>query len=209
MKTVYFVRHGETEYNKEMRFQHYDTPLSEVGISQACQVAERFNRISVEALISSDMTRALQTAEKISAVSALAVEECALFHERLRPSVVRGKIRTDAEITSVAEFIDNSYYEVNPEKRHSDEETFSDIVRRGLSALSLLERRAESRLAVVTHGEFLKTLLALMLFKEAITPKEHMVVNSTFYPGNTGITMCIFRDSGWHVWTWSDQAHLG
>ena len=41
MKTVFFVRHGETEFNREKRLQGWiDSPLSETGLEQGRIVAE-------------------------------------------------------------------------------------------------------------------------------------------------------------------------
>ena len=45
MTTIYLVRHGETEANRQFRFQGcIDLPLTEDGIAQAERLAERLNR---------------------------------------------------------------------------------------------------------------------------------------------------------------------
>ena len=44
MKEIWYVRHGETEWNAQRRFQgHLDIPLSPVGIGQAFRLAERLS----------------------------------------------------------------------------------------------------------------------------------------------------------------------
>lgn len=68
--TLVLVRHGETEWNRQSRFQgQTDVPLSPVGLWQAEQVAHRLTREpltqSVSGVWSSDLGRAIQTAETI------------------------------------------------------------------------------------------------------------------------------------------------
>ncbi len=65
---VYLVRHGETAWNLERRFQgHLDVPLSAVGLEQARAVASWLAEqgVGFAALYSSDLARAAQTARVI------------------------------------------------------------------------------------------------------------------------------------------------
>lgn len=65
--TIYLVRHGETAWNTERKYQgRSDVPLSELGIMQAKQLAARFEAIPLSAVYASDLTRAFQTAEIIA-----------------------------------------------------------------------------------------------------------------------------------------------
>ncbi|MEI6046680.1 MAG: histidine phosphatase family protein [Chloroflexota bacterium] len=64
--TIILVRHGETQWNRERRFQgHSDSPLTGLGRAQAKQVAERLAMEGVEAIYSSDSGRAFSTASFI------------------------------------------------------------------------------------------------------------------------------------------------
>ncbi len=66
MALYYFVRHGETEWNAEGRLcGRTDVPLSEVGRRQAQLLAKRLQSLPVEALYSSPLQRALETANII------------------------------------------------------------------------------------------------------------------------------------------------
>jgi broad specificity phosphatase PhoE len=63
--TAYLVRHGQTAWNRERRFQgHLDIPLDEAGLQQAAAVAAwlRDQPVSFQAIYSSDLVRATQTA---------------------------------------------------------------------------------------------------------------------------------------------------
>lgn len=64
---LYLVRHGVTKWNDERRFQgHSDVPLSELGRLQAEKVARRLRGIELDAVYSSDSTRAIDTARFIA-----------------------------------------------------------------------------------------------------------------------------------------------
>jgi broad specificity phosphatase PhoE len=58
------VRHGVTQWNEEGRVQgHVQTPLSDAGRGQAQRVAARLAGVSFAAAYTSDLTRALETAQ--------------------------------------------------------------------------------------------------------------------------------------------------
>lgn len=64
---IIFVRHGQTVFNKESRYQgHTDAELSELGRRQAERVADRLSGEKIDAVYSSDLSRAADTAERIA-----------------------------------------------------------------------------------------------------------------------------------------------
>jgi probable phosphoglycerate mutase len=61
--TIVLVRHGETDWNRERRFQgHADTPLNDAGRSQAAALAEALAAEDVSAVYTSPLRRASETA---------------------------------------------------------------------------------------------------------------------------------------------------
>ncbi len=67
MLQVYLVRHGETQWNAERRIQgQSDSPLTEKGVQQAWQVAERARTLGITHVITSDLGRTQQTARIIA-----------------------------------------------------------------------------------------------------------------------------------------------
>jgi 2,3-bisphosphoglycerate-dependent phosphoglycerate mutase len=61
--TLLLARHGETDWNRELRFQgHADPPLNELGRRQAQELADRLEREPVAAVYCSDLRRAHETA---------------------------------------------------------------------------------------------------------------------------------------------------
>jgi broad specificity phosphatase PhoE len=73
--TFVLVRHGETDWNRERRFQgHADVPLNETGVEQARVLAERLAGERFAAAYSSPLRRAFETAEIVAARLGIAVE---------------------------------------------------------------------------------------------------------------------------------------
>ena len=67
MTTILLARHGESDWNREHRWQgHTDRPLSELGRAQAAALAERLARIPLAAIYASDLARARDTARAVA-----------------------------------------------------------------------------------------------------------------------------------------------
>lgn len=68
MTTLLLARHGETDWNRDGRWQGWaDPPLNETGRAQARALAEQLRTIPFDAAYSSDLRRALETAEIVAA----------------------------------------------------------------------------------------------------------------------------------------------
>ncbi|OGO87394.1 MAG: hypothetical protein A2Y24_01420 [Clostridiales bacterium GWE2_32_10] len=80
---LYFVRHGQTEWNVEKRIQgSVDQPLNEKGESQARELAEKIKDIKIDKIISSPLKRAYRTAEIINEKFNLDIETDTRLAER-------------------------------------------------------------------------------------------------------------------------------
>ncbi|RVT52324.1 histidine phosphatase family protein [Rubrivivax albus] len=80
--TILWLRHGETALNAARVVQPADTPLSPRGLAQAAAAAARIATLQPVALLSSDMPRALQTAQAVAAATGLPVRTDPLLQER-------------------------------------------------------------------------------------------------------------------------------
>jgi 2,3-bisphosphoglycerate-dependent phosphoglycerate mutase len=73
MTELILIRHGETDWNRELRFQgHVDVSLNAIGLEQARRIAVRMTGEKADAMYASDLLRAQQTAKPIAAQLALA-----------------------------------------------------------------------------------------------------------------------------------------
>lgn len=75
MTTLYMVRHGETPWNVEGRYQgQLDPPLSKKGHQQAQATANSLAPLGFDAIFSSDLARARQTAEALADITSLTIQ---------------------------------------------------------------------------------------------------------------------------------------
>ncbi len=80
--SIILVRHGATELNRARVLQPPDTPLSALGIKQAEAVARYLASLHPAGVISSDLPRAMLTAQAISRATGLPIETTELLRER-------------------------------------------------------------------------------------------------------------------------------
>ncbi len=207
MKTVYFIRHGESEGNAGPIRQGPHTSLTKKGEEQAEFAAERCTKLPIDVVISSTMKRAKHTAEIIVGKIHKPIE----FIERRRPSIQTGALKNDPEILK----IDKTVIENFPKEgyRYSDEENFDDLKVRAQKALGFLESRSEENILVLSHGLFMRIVIAYAIFGDHLTGIECQNFIRAFDTENTGLSVLNYDDTRddpkWHIWIWNDHAHLG
>lgn len=82
MTTLYLARHGESDWNVERRWQgNADRPLTDLGRRQAGQLAERLASTPLDAVYSSDLLRARETAAAVARRQGLEVRTLATLRE--------------------------------------------------------------------------------------------------------------------------------
>ena len=80
--TIVLVRHGETDWNRERRFQgHADTTLNDVGRGQALELAAALRDEGLEAVYTSPLRRASETARIVADVLGLVARELTALRE--------------------------------------------------------------------------------------------------------------------------------
>ena len=169
--SLLLIRHGETALNVARVLQPADTPLSARGLVQAQALARRLATLGVAAIVSSDLPRALRTAEAIAAATGAPIESTALLQER-----------------NFGDWRGQAYdgFAVDPL-------TMADAPPGGESAVAFAQRVARAfahvvrrraavggTVAVVTHGLVLRALLdAYIDVPDAVGRPAHL--------GNTGL----------------------
>lgn len=148
---VHLVRHGETAWNAEHRIQGQtvEVPLNALGREQAAVVAAELAARSVGALYSSDLVRALQTAEAIAERLGLDIRVDTALRER-DFGTSEGRIADE-----VAAELGSSYesYWLDADARHPGGESRRELYNR---VVAFLERLAADppadEVVVVTSG---------------------------------------------------------
>jgi uncharacterized phosphatase len=73
--TFYLVRHGETSWNAEGKIQgRSDIPLGDIGREQAKKLGEKLTSVHFDAIYTSPLQRAVETAEIIGNILSLPVQ---------------------------------------------------------------------------------------------------------------------------------------
>jgi len=201
---VLLLRHGVTDANLNGIVQgHAPVPLNASGVAQSKRLAERIARYEprVQKLISSDLVRAMQTAEQIHLATGLAIEPDAGWRER-GMGVLEGH---HADIWSAVQARDDMQPE-GAESAHAHHERVREAFGR------LPDQCAGIHcVAVVTHGG--TTWNLLNMFNEHLLPMApgHPPLELSNAP-NCGLTHLIGTQSGGN-WTWrvhclNDGSHL-
>lgn len=210
-KTVYLIRHGQSVDNAALVFQAADSPLSLAGKGQAELLAKRMAKTPFDVLISSPQPRAMQTAAAITATTGKATETSNLFVERIKPVLIDGKPYSDEAATAIYKSWDDSLY--TPGLHADDGENYDDIIGRADAALDYLLARPEGKIAIVTHGYFLRTMVSRVLLGENMTGDILRKFQMLAQIENTGLTTLKYSDAyaedfSWRLHTYNDHSHL-
>lgn len=157
MTTLLLVRHGETDWNRDGRWQgHSDTHLNDVGREQAARVAGELDGVDV--VYTSDLARARETADIVAARLGLPVR----LDERLRErsfGAWEGKTGPEIEV----EFRDaHARWRAGEGPGAEDAEAFADFAARVQGFLAdVLARHPDETVLVVAHGGSIRVIHAL------------------------------------------------
>ena len=168
--SIFLIRHGETALNAARVLQPADTPLNSRGTAQAEALAQRLRVSGVARILSSDLPRALSTAEAIRAATAALVTTTSSLQERSFGDL-RGMAYDDLPVDPIAS-------EEAPPGGESMA-TFEARVMTAWDEIIAHETDTAGHLAVVTHGLVIRALLA------TIVPPERLPMHL----GNASLTV--------------------
>ena len=147
---LYLIRHGQSAGNAEGRFGgHGPTPLSELGLRQAELTAEALSKENVSAIYSSDLYRAVQTAEPLSRLAGVPVLTKAAFRER-NVGVLEGLTFDESKQHHPKDY----YALVNRNYHHviTRGESYRQLVKRAMNELwEIMRRHQGEHIAVYSH----------------------------------------------------------
>lgn len=210
-KIVYLVRHGQSVHNVQPIFQSEMASLSGAGRKQAEFIAKRVSKLSYEALIASPLPRTKQTVQIIGRATKTTPEFSNLFVERRKPSDLDGKPYTDSVASKLWRKWEDNFYKLN--SRVADSESYGELIVRADKALEYLKQRSEKKIVVVSHGIFIRTLVARVMLGGFITPETLKHYIRVTEAENTGLTVLLYQagfeqEPCWRLWIYNDHAHL-
>lgn len=201
---IYFIRHGETLWNTLKIFQgRSDSPLTELGISQAEKLSEKLKDIEFTDFYSSPMGRTIQTTKIIMGDRKQEIKFIEEFKE-ISMGDIEGIPRSEFEEKYPKEFYDffNNPVDYDPKVYHG--ENYYEVIERVKKGLDkLLSYLNDSdRVVVVTHGVTLKALFHVLT-------KERMdVLGAAKVPQNTSVSIVKYKDGKFNIEVFSDTSHL-
>jgi probable phosphoglycerate mutase len=202
MVTLYAVRHGETDYNREDRVQgSHDSNLTDFGRAQAGALAERFRGEEINALFSSPLKRARETAEVIS--EALGGIETGIHDDlmELRCGEFEGVLFEEIKRNHWEKFLT---WLREPDVQAPGGESMNQLYDRVSSALKeiLANFDGDGRVLVVSHAGVVRMTLASLV-------GVPVGVSTSFSLTNASVSTFNLRRGRWTCHSWNDTSHLG
>ncbi|WP_322091557.1 histidine phosphatase family protein [Paraburkholderia bannensis] len=206
---ILFIRHGETDWNRIKRIQgHIDIPLATSGVDQAALLGASLARAAregarLDAIWSSDLMRAQQTAQPIAQALGLTVQ----LTEGLRERNYGAFQGHDSD--QIAERFPDEYAHWqtrDPGFAPPDGESQRELYHRVLHALEpILAKHPEGRIACVAHGGVLDCIYRFANGIELEAPRAWPLLN-------TSVNVVDFERDGEQmkarVVSWGDVSHL-
>jgi len=147
---LFLIRHGQSAGNAEGRFGgHSATPLSDLGCEQARLAAVALAKENINAIYSSDLLRAVQTAEPLARMLGIEIVTSTALRER-NVGVLEGLTFDESK----AAHPDDYYALVNRNIHHviTDGESYRHLLNRITAELrDILRQHRGERIAIFTH----------------------------------------------------------
>lgn len=195
-EVVHLIRHGQSLFNAEWERTKrdpmiVDAPLSDLGHAQAKQLSPAVGALQVDAVITSPLTRAIQTTLGIFPERAVPIEVDSLHREYLWSScdVGRSPSLLSGQFAGLSfDHLDDPWWNCpSGDPNAVEKESLSGVMERVEGFLERLRARPERRIAVVGHCTFFWLLTGhLMQNCEIfdIEPKWHHIPPPTPVPGS-------------------------
>lgn len=197
---ICFVRHGETDWNIELRMQGYiDLALNAKGEAQALAAGRHFSGVQAVALYSSDLLRARQTAQPISEALRLPMVLCPELRERhfgrcegLTFEEIADKFPEDAY---AIRHRDPDYVSLGGESRRQHQSRILGCID------GLVREHPGQTIVVVTHGGVLDVIYRRVRDLPPEAPRDYPIPN-------VGINWVSVDGENWLIESWGETAHL-
>ena len=180
--TIVLLRHGETAWNAERRLQgHIDIALNAEGLRQARALGDALADERFDAIISSDLQRAHQTAQALARVHGMPVHSDPALRERCFGGF-EGLLYAEIEQRFPREFAAWQARDIDGEMPSGIRvaETFRQFYQRCTNAIiRLAQQHPGQSLALVAHGGVLECAYRAALGLSLETPRDFPVLNAS------------------------------
>jgi len=197
---ITLIRHGETEWNVAMRLQGIqDSNLTSKGLRQAELLARELYNRKFNVMISSDLGRAIKTAEIISSKTNLTVIRDQALRER-NFGIMEGLTRE--EISEKYPDVLSGFMKRKVSYKIENGESlaeFYDRVTKGLNRI--ISVHEGKRILIITHGGVLDCMIR-MVFHYPLSDTR----NFTIY--NASINVFSTKNKQWMLEEWGNVDHL-
>lgn len=200
MPILLLVRHGETAWNRERRWQgQHDLPLTAHGFAQSAAIAARLGDVGAIALWSSDLTRARQTAESIGVACDLTVQ----LDAGLREVDVGSWVGLSSDEAGARDPEGHARW-VAGGTGWSDGESYPTMAARAVATVTRIASRyaGRERVVLVAHGGPIRALAA-----HAVGLPGDGRVQLAAGP-NASLTTIDVRVTGWRLMGYNDAGHI-
>ncbi len=156
--TIYLVRHGETEWNVEKIIQgQKDIPLNTKGKKQAEELAGKLKEIRFDAIYSSDLKRATETAQIIAGKKHLKIIESKALRERYFGKYQGVSFKENKEIFKMIDRLN---------KQETEVEEQQEVIKRFISYIREVSvQNLGKTILIVTHAGPIRLFLIDLNFK--------------------------------------------
>ena len=197
---LFALRHGRTAWNAEARIQgQLDVPLDDLGRWQAGRLAEALAGEDITTIYSSDLQRALATAQPLVARTGAMLRTDVRLRERGFGSF---EGRTYADIQATWPDAALRWRQREPEFQPGGGEALTPFFARCVSTVcALAAQHPGQSIAIVAHGGVLDCLYRAAVGVELNAPRSWLL-------GNASINRLLFNGEGLSLVGWGDDAHL-
>jgi broad specificity phosphatase PhoE len=199
-KTVYIVRHGETEYNRLGIVQGagVDASLNDTGRLQAQAFYQHYQQTGFELVITSTLRRTHETVAPFIDAG-LPWEQFGEINEICWGKHEGQKSTPDmhAQYKAVVEAWESGNLQASLEGA----EGAADLQERLGNFVQHLNQRPEERILICSHGRAMRALLCLL-------KEQHLRLMNNYKHDNTGLYKANYREATYHFLLENDTTHL-
>ncbi len=201
MTQIYLIRHTQAEGNRYRMMQgHWDGDVTPLGVKEIEALSVRFRDIPVDAVYSSDLTRAVLTAEGVARSKGLPVHQDVRLRElNLGPWEAQffGNISYSFPEEADVFLHDPGNWKID------GAETAYDVMNRAYPALLEIAGRHDGQsIAVVSHGVTIRCLMTKILGL-SFSPEEILPIFK-----NTAVTKLLYENGSFSVEYMNDASHI-